>query len=104
MRAPRFLTRRMLQPVRVLQISAVSAPDPMSPEYLYLVQQCKRLGLVQTLDSFKFDNVRQWPGLLAIAAFKWLDLSLSSTLIRSLINEHDLLLRCDDGERCKDPH
>jgi hypothetical protein len=104
MRAPRFLTRRMLRPVRVLQISAGNAPDPMSPEYLYLVQQCKRLGLVQTLDSFKSDNMRQWPRLLAIAAVKWMDLSLSSTLIRSLINEHDLLLRCVDGEGCKAPH
>jgi hypothetical protein len=95
MRAPRFLTRKMLRPLRVLQISASSPPDPMSPEYLYLVQQTKRLSLVRTLDSFKLDNVKQWPKLFAIAAIKWLDLSISTTLIRSLINEHDLLRRCE---------
>lgn len=102
MRAPRFVTRRMLRPVRVLQISG-SVPDPMSPEYLYVVQQYKRIGFVKTLDSFKFDNVGQWPRLLAVAAVRWLDLSISTTLVRALINEHDLLRHCANEEN-KDRH
>ena len=93
MRVPRFINRKVLRPVRVLQISVAMPPDPMSPEYLYLVQQSKRLGLVQTLDSFRSNNLRQWPKLCLVASGKWLDLSLSTTLIRSLINEHDLLQR-----------
>lgn len=70
-------------------------PDPLSPEYLYLVQQSKRIALVQTLDSFRSDNFGSWPRLLASALLKWVDLGLSNSLIRSLINEYDLLNRID---------
>jgi len=95
MRAPRFLTRSMLRPLRVLRVAAIVPPDPMSPEYLYLVQQSKRVSLIRSLDAFRADNLRSWPYLLMVVLVKWLDLGLSNCLIRSLINEYDLLHRID---------
>jgi len=95
MRAPAFLKRSMLRPLRVLRVSRAIPNDPMSPEYLYLVQQSKRVSLVQTLNSFHSNNLRSWPLLVALVMFKWIDLRLSNSIIRSLINEHDLLKRTD---------
>jgi hypothetical protein len=95
MRAPRFVTRKILRPLRVLRVSVGLPPDPLSPEYLYLVQQSKRIALVQTLNLFRFDNFWSWPVLVACVVLKWLDLGLSNSLIRSLINEYDLLNRID---------
>jgi hypothetical protein len=96
MRAARFLTRNILRPLRVLRVTATVPPDPLSPEYLYLVQQSKRVSLVRTLDSFRANNLLSWPILLVVVLIKWLDLGLSNCLIRSLINEHDLLHRIDE--------
>ncbi len=95
MRAPRFLTRTLLRPLRFLDATGIVPSDTHSPEYLYLVQQSKRVSLVRTLNSFRGGNVRSWPLLLCIAFVKWLDLVLSSSLIRSLINEYDLLHRSE---------
>jgi hypothetical protein len=95
MRAPKFLTRAMLRPLRILRAAGTVPNDTHSPEYLYLVQQSKRISLVRTLNCFGTENVRAWPLLLASAFVKWLDLILSSSLIRSLINEYDLLHRID---------
>lgn len=95
MRAPRFLTRSMLRPLRVLRVNVSVPPDPLSPEYLYLVQQSKRVSLVRSLDRFQRNNLSQWPLILTIVFIKWIDLALSNCLIRSLINEYDLLNRID---------
>ena len=95
MRAPQFLTRAILRPLRVLRAAGTVPNNTHSPEYLYLVQQSKRISLVRTLNCFGADNVRAWPLLLASAFVKWLDLILSNSLIRSLINEYDLLHRID---------
>ena len=92
---PRWLNRAMLRPLRVLRASGPVPGDAFSPEYLYLVQQSKRLSLVRTLNEFEFRNILIWPVLLVIVAIKWVDLAISNTLVRSLINEHDLLKRID---------
>jgi hypothetical protein len=87
----RFLTRRLLRPVRVLKARGNIPFDPHSPEYLYLVQQSKRVSLLQSLSAVRSDNLRHWPLLFAAAIVKWIDLKLSNTLIQSLINEYKLL-------------
>jgi hypothetical protein len=96
MRAPRFLKRSLLRRLRVLRVTTAVPSDPLSPEYLYLVQQSKRVSLVQTLNAFRADNLLSWPFLSGVVLIKWLDLGLSNSLIRSLINEHDLLQRLDE--------
>lgn len=95
MQAPRLLTRAMLRPLRVFRVTGSVPRDAYSPEYLYLVQQSKRISLVGTLNRFKIGNAYAWPLLLAIVFVKWFDLVLSNSLIRSLINEYDLLHRID---------
>ena len=95
MRAPRFFTRAVLRPLRVLRAAGTVPADTHSPEYLYLVQQSKRVALVRTLNCFRRNNVHVWPLLLASTFVKWLDLVLANSLIRSLINEYDLLHRVD---------
>ena len=92
---PRWLNRAMLRPLRVLRASGPVPSDAFSPEYLYLVQQSKRLSLVRTLNDFQLRTILIWPVLLAIVAIKWIDLAISNTLIRSLINERDLLKSID---------
>src|SRR5580698_2953668 len=96
MRAPRFLTRRILRPLRVFHVTTPVPSDPMSPEYLYLVQQSKRVSLIRTLDAFRVTNFLSWPILLGVVLIKWLDLIVSNSLIRSLINEYDLLRRVEE--------
>jgi hypothetical protein len=86
----------MLRPLRVLRVASAVPSDPLSPEYLYLVQQSKRVSLVRTLDLFRANNLLSWPVLFVVVLIKWIDLGLSNCLIRSLINEHDLLRRIDD--------
>lgn len=95
MRVPRLLTRAMLRPLRVLPVTTCVPLDTYSPEYLYLAQQSKRVSLVGTLNRFRMGNVHLWPLLLSIVFVKWLDLVLANALIRSLINEYDLLHRVD---------
>ena len=102
MRLTHLLTRRLLRPVRVLRVSENIPFDPLSPEYLYLVQQSKRVSLLRTLGALTSDNLRSWPVLLAAALVKWMDLKLSNTLIRSMINEHqllDIINRAETGNR-----
>jgi hypothetical protein len=48
---------------------------------------------VRTLDSFRLGNLPLWPVLSVIALAKWADLMISNALVRSLINEYDLLQR-----------
>jgi hypothetical protein len=95
MSVPRFLSPALLRPVRLLPVQGKVPFDPHSPEYLYLVQQTKRISLVRTLNRFRLGNLLLWPALLAIVLLKWADLALSTTLIRSLINEYDLLQKLE---------
>jgi hypothetical protein len=92
---PRWLTRAVLRPLRVLEAAGPVPRDTFSPEYLYLAQQSKRLALVRALGGFRLRNVLLWPVVAVAVLFRWVDLVLSNALIRSLINEHDLLNRMD---------
>lgn len=83
----------MVRRLRVLRAAGEVPGDPYAPEYLYLIQQSKRLSLVCTLDRFRLANLLIWPWLIIVVLIKWADLALSNTLIRALINEHDLLQR-----------
>lgn len=84
-----------MRSMRLVRMDFSAPPDPLSPEYLYLVQQSKRVSITRTLNAFGKDNLTMWPYLIAVALAKWLDLALSNTLIRSLINERDLLNRAN---------
>lgn len=92
MKLRHMVTRAVLRPLRVLPATNIPF-DPHSLEYLYLAQQSKRLALVRTLDRFHLRNALLWPVLLLIAAVKWVDLAISNTVVRSLINEQDLIER-----------
>src|ERR1700722_1116223 len=97
MRAPRFLTRRILRPLRILHVTTPVPSDPLSPEYLYLVQQSKRESLIRTLNSFRSTNLLSWSILLGVVLVKWLAWVRANSLMRSLINEHDLLRRAEEA-------
>jgi hypothetical protein len=92
MKLRHVLSRAVLRPLRTLPAAQIPF-DPHSPEYLYVAQQAKRLSLVRTLDSFRLGNLPLWPVLSVIALAKWTDLTISNALVRSLINEYDLLQR-----------
>ena len=92
---PRWLNRAVLRPLRVLRASGPVPSDAFSPDYLYLVQQSKRVSLVRTLNQFQLRTILTWPVLLVIVALKWIDLAIANSLVRSLINEHDLLKMID---------
>lgn len=96
----RRLTGALLRRLRVLEAAGAVPADPYAPEYLYLVQQSKRLSLARTLGHFRWKNLPLWPVLVAAVLVKWADLALANALIRSLINEYDLLQRvASSGER-----
>ena len=82
--------RGILLRVRVLPNPGHSVIKPDSPEYLFLVQQAKRISLSKTIGRFSRWNFLIWPWLIIVAGMKWLDLALSNTIIRSFINEMDL--------------
>ena len=79
--------RMLLLRLRVHRLKGPTTANPNSVEYLYLVQQSKRLSLATTVGRFSRWNVLFWPFLLIIVFTKWMDLSLTTTLIKSLINE-----------------
>ena len=73
--------------------------DPHSLAYLYLVQQGKRLSLGSTIGRLRPRNVLLLPVLLPIVLVKLVDLWVANVVIRSLINEHDLLERSRQSDR-----
>ena len=83
--------------MRLHTMPGAAGLDLDSPQYLYLVQQAKRISLSETVARLTLKTLPLWPAILAIAAFKWIDLALANTLVRSLINEHDLL-RLSQGD------
>lgn len=95
----RLLARMVLHPLRLLPAPGEVPRDAFTPEYLYLVQQGKRLSLVRTLHNFRLRTLPLWPLLLLIAVVKLTDLVLANALIRSLINEHDLRQRLGPPSR-----
>jgi len=73
-----------------LRTHALAGPvitKPYSVEHLFLIQQSKRVSLSMTIGRFSRWNFLLWPFLTMVVVIKWIDLSLATTVIRSLINE-----------------
>jgi hypothetical protein len=93
------LARFLLLRLRVhVHDGKVTAP-PYSPEYLYLVQQDKRLALSRLIGHLGWKTLPLWPLLVLAIAVRWLDLAMSTSVIRSLVNERDLLRQANDSAR-----
>jgi hypothetical protein len=67
------------------------AADPFSPEYLYLIQQSKRLSLSTSMARLRPRYLFILPLVLPIIIVKAMDLWIANQVIRSLINERDLI-------------
>ncbi|MDR3441147.1 hypothetical protein [Telmatospirillum sp.] len=85
--------RTLLLRLRLHRLEREHAADPQSPEYLYLVLQSKRLSLSATIGRFRPATLPVWPLLLAVTVIKTLDLWIANQIVRSLINERDLMDR-----------
>ena len=85
--------RSALLRLRVHRLAGEHAADPYSDEYLYLVQQSKRLSLSTSMARLRPRNLLVLPLVLPIIMVKAMDLWIANQLIRSLINERDLIER-----------
>ena len=85
--AVRFVLLRL----RVHRLADEHAADPFSPEYLYLVQQSKRLSLSTSMARLRPRYLFILPLVLPIIIVKAMDLWIANQVIRSLINERDLI-------------
>jgi hypothetical protein len=96
------VARSALLKLRVHRLAGEHAADPNSVEYLYLVQQSKRLSLSTSMARLRPRNVLILPLLLPVIMVKAIDLWIANQIIRSLINERDLIeqsLRADGPHR-----
>lgn len=91
--------RMLLLRLRVHRLGGPASVNPNSLEYLYLVQQSKRISLAATVGRFSRWNILIWPVLAVVVLIKWLDLSLTTTLVRAFINESVLLKLSAEGRR-----
>ena len=92
--------RRLLR-LRVFVLDRDYAADPFSPEYLYLIQQQKRLSLSRTMGRLQPRNLPLFPVIILIALAKCLDLAVTNQIVQSLINERLLVThvaRADQDE------
>jgi hypothetical protein len=94
------LERKLLLRLRIhakpTGLAAGGNINPFSLEYLYLVQQAKRLSLSATLGRIRPSSLLMWPVVLPVAVVKTFDLWMTTLLIRSMLNEHDLMARIID--------
>jgi hypothetical protein len=96
------VVRSVLLKLRVHRLAGEHAADPNSAEYLYLVQQSKRLSLSTSIARLRPRNLLIFPLLLPVIMVKATDLWIANQIIRSLINERDLIeqsLRPDGPRR-----
>jgi hypothetical protein len=77
--------------LRILVLDREQAADPFSVEYLYLVQQRKRLSLSATIGRLRPRNIPLFPVIVVIAFVKYLDLLVTNQIVQSLINEEILM-------------
>jgi len=98
-------TMRPTQRMRSLLLRLHTSPVPVdttldrsSPDYLLLVQQCKRVSMSRELARLTLKNLPLWPWIVAVLVVRWVDLALTNTLIRSLINERDLLRQSENQD------
>ena len=83
--------RRFLLHFRIHRLAEPVHASPQSTEYLYLVQQTKRLSLAASIGRFSRRNFLLWPLLVALVIVKWIDLKIANAVISSFINEMALL-------------
>lgn len=89
------ITRSCLLRARIHRVPEGHALDPHTADYLYLVQQRKRLSLAASVGRLRPRNILLLPLIGAVVLLKALDLWIANQIIRSLLNEQDLLLRGD---------
>jgi hypothetical protein len=75
---------------RVFDLKHEHTADPFAPDYLYLVQQQKRLSLSKTVGSLRPRNLPLIPFILMAALLRYLDLLVTNQITRSFINEEIL--------------
>jgi hypothetical protein len=85
------VVRSALLRLRVHRLAGEHAADPNSAEYLYLVQQSRRLSLSKSIARLRPRNLLILPLLLPVIVVKTVDLWIANQIIRSLINERDLI-------------
>lgn len=69
--------------------------DPRSLEYLYLVQQRKRLALAASVGRLRPRNILLFPFIVLSVLLRLADLSIANQIIRSMLNERDLQRRIE---------
>ncbi|CAN7483824.1 hypothetical protein LJR251_003231 [Rhizobium rhizogenes] len=89
------LLRGLILRTRIHRIPEGYAADPHSLAYLYIVQQRKRLSLATTVGRLRLRNILLFPIIGLIILIKIVDLWIANQIIRSMINEYDLLKRID---------
>jgi hypothetical protein len=77
--------------LRLRVLDREHAVDPFSPEYLYLVQQERRISLSTTIARLRPRNIPFFPAIIVIAIIKYLDLLITNQIVQSLINERILI-------------
>ena len=87
------LARRWLLRARIHDVPEGYALDPHSLEYLYLIQQRKRLSLAASIGRLRPGNWLLLPLIVPVVAARAIDLWIANQTIRSMINEHDLQQR-----------
>jgi hypothetical protein len=85
--------RASLLRTKIHHVAEGFALDPHSADYLYLVQQRKRLSLATSIGRLRPRNILAVPFILPIVLVKAIDLWIANQIIRAMINEYDLL-RC----------
>ena len=87
----RVFFRECLLRVKIHPVPEGRALDPNSADYLYLVQQQKRLSLASSAGRLRLGNILLAPLLVPIVLLKAVDLWIANLTIRAIINEQDLL-------------
>jgi|SRR4051812_25109760 hypothetical protein len=77
--------------LRVFVLDREYIADPYSSEYLYLIQQQKRLSLSRSVGRLRPRNLLLFPIIIVIVLFKCFDLFVTNQIVQSLINERLLL-------------
>lgn len=91
-------TRRWLLRLRILGVPGGCTLDPHSLEYLYLIQQRKRLSLSASVGRLRPANLLLLPAILVVVLVKTIDLWTTNQVVRSIINEYDLQQRLDSAK------
>ena len=82
----------ILRRLRVLETRGTVVPsDSFSIDYLYVLQQEKRLALSSELSSFRLGTPWKWPAKAAMVALSYGSLLLTNAYVRAQINELILL-------------